>query len=163
MDKADVITEVKQKLADYLKLSSKRNTPERNQMLEAIYSSEVPVSAEELSRRMADENRFRISRATVYNNMILFEGAGLVRKVFIGGKVLFERTDRNRGIIRLVCGGCGKSVEMNNDKMRRLISEMRTRRFTATGWLLTLNGLCSKCSADLKRKQKRLNKTDNRK
>ena len=130
MDKADAISEVKQKLADFLKLSSKRNTPERNQLLEVIYSSETPVSAEELSQKMADDNRFRISRATVYNNMILFESAGLVRKVFINGKVLFERTDRNREIIRLICGGCGKSVKMNNDKMRRLIGEMRTRRFT---------------------------------
>lgn len=163
MDKADAISEVKQKLADFLKLSSRRNTPERNQLLEVIYSSEEPVSAEELSQKMADDNRFRISRATVYNNMLLFESAGLVRKVFIDGKVLFERTDRNRGVIRLICGVCGKDVEMNNDKMRRLISEMRTRRFTVMGWVLTLNGLCAKCSADLKRKQKRLNKTDNRK
>ena len=152
--------QARQKLADYLRLNSLRNTPERNALLDAIYSSDAPVQAEELSRQMSERGVFRISRATVYNNLRLFEDAGLVRKVFQEGRVLIERTDRNKCVIRLVCGGCGKTTEMNNDKVRRQINEMRTRRFNATGWVLTVHGLCSKCTAELKRKQNRLNKKD---
>ena len=160
MDKADGIGQARQNLADYLRLNSLRNTPERNALLEEIYSFDVPVQAEELSRLMSERGRFRISRATVYNNLKLFEEAGLVRKVFQDDRVLFERTDKKKGVIRLICGGCGKTTEMNNDKIRRQISEMRTRRFSASGWVLNIYGLCSKCTTDLKRKQKRLNKTD---
>lgn len=160
MDKTDGLSQARQNLADYLRLNSLRNTPERNALLEAIYSFDVPVQAEELSRLMSEGGRLRISRATVYNNLRLFETAGLVRKVFQDDKVLFERTDKTKGIIRLVCGGCGKTTEMNNDKVRRQIGDMRTRRFIASGWVLNVYGLCSKCTADLKRKKKRLNKTD---
>ena len=160
MDKLDSISQVRQVLADFLRVNSMRNTPERNQLLEAIYSTEAPVSAEEMARKMSEESRFRISRATVYNNLKLFESAGLVRKVFQEDRVLFERTDRNKGVIRLICGGCGKTTEMNSDKVRRQINGMRTRRFNVSGWVLNMYGLCSKCTADLKRKQKRLNKTD---
>lgn len=160
MDKADGIAQARQNLADYLRLNSLRNTPERNALLETIYSCDVPVQAEELSRQMAESGRLRISRATVYNNLRLFEDAGLVRKVFQDNKVLFERTDKARGVIRLVCDGCGKITEMSGDKLRRQISQLRTRRFNRTGWVLDIYGLCSKCTADLKRKQKRLNKTD---
>ena len=163
MDKNDSLLQARQKLMDYLRLNSLRNTQERIAVLDFIYSNESSVSAEELSRHMSEKSRLRVSRATVYNSLELFENAGLVRKILVNDQLLYERTDRNRGTIRLICGGCGKSVEMNNDKMRRLIGEMRTRRFTVMGWVLTLNGLCAKCSADLKRKQKRLNKTDNRK
>ena len=161
MDKQDSLSQARQNLADYLRLNSLRNTPERNALLEAIYQADVPLQAEELVRLMTDGNaRLRISRATVYNNLKLFEEVGLVRKVFQEDRVLFERTDKSRSVIRLICSGCGKTTEMNSDKVRRQIAQMRTRRFNATGWVLNVYGLCSKCTADLKRKQNRLNKKD---
>ena len=95
MDKADAISAARQELADYLRFKSKRNTPERNQLLEAIYSVDTAISADELSEEMSRSSRFRISRATVYNNLRLFEDACLIRKVFLNGKVMYERTDRS--------------------------------------------------------------------
>ena len=160
MDKADSLIQARQNLADYLRLNSLRNTPERNALLETIYQADVPLQAEELARLMTEGTRLRISRATVYNNLKLFEEAGLVRKIFQEDRIFFERTDKNRGVIRLICSGCGKTTEMNSDKVRRQIAVMRTRRFNATGWVLNVYGLCSKCTADLKRKQNRLNKKD---
>lgn len=160
MDKADSLSQARQNLADYLRLNSLRNTPERNALLETIYQADVPLQAEELARLMTEGTRLRISRATVYNNLKLFEEAGLVRKIFQEDRIFFERTDKNRGVIRLICSGCGKTTEMNSDKVRRQIAVMRTRRFNATGWVLNVYGLCSKCTADLKRKQNRLNKKD---
>ena len=160
MDKADGLAQARQKLADYLRLNSLRNTPERNALLEEIYSFDVPVQAEELSKLMSERGRFRISRATVYNNLRLFEDAGLVRKVFQDDRAFFERTDKAKSVIRLICGGCGKTTEMNNDKLRRQIAQLRTPRFNASGWVLNIYGLCSKCTAELKRKQNRLNKKD---
>jgi Fur family ferric uptake transcriptional regulator len=161
MDKADGLSQARQNLADYLRLNSLRNTPERNALLEAIYQADVPMQAEELSKLMTEgAASLRISRATVYNNLKLFEEAGLVRKIFQEDRIFFERTDKNRGVIRLICSGCGKTTEMNSDKVRRQIAVMRTRRFNATGWVLNVYGFCGKCSADLKRKQNRLNKKD---
>lgn len=162
MDKTESLAQARQNLADYLRINSLRNTPERNALLEVIYMSDAPVRAEDLSQEMLRPHGalLRISRATVYNNLRLFEEAGLVRKIFQGGKVYFERTDKSYGIIRLICGGCGKITEMNNDKVRRQIGEMRTRRFIASSWVLNVNGLCGKCSSDLKKKQNRLNKKD---
>ena len=160
MDKADGLAQARQNLADYLRLNSLRNTPERNALLEAIYSIDAPIQAEELSRLMSDGDMLRISRATVYNNLRLFEDAGLVRKIFKEDKVLFERTDKSKGVVRMICGRCGKTTEMPGDKVRRQIAIMRTPRFNPTGWVLNMYGLCSKCTTDLKRKQKRLNKTD---
>ena len=156
MDKADGLSQARQNLSDYLRLNSLRNTPERNALLEVIYQADVPLQAEELAKLMTEGSAsLRISRATVYNNLKLFEEAGLVRKIFQEDRVFFERTDKNRGVIRLICSGCGKTTEMNSDKVRRQIAVMRTRRFNATGWVLNIYGLCGKCSADQKRKQNR--------
>ena len=160
MDKTESLRQARQKLSDYLRINSLRNTPERVALVEAIYSTDSPFSAEALSSQMSEKRRMRTSRATVYNNLGLFENAGLGRKVFWNDKVLYDRTDRSRGVIRMLCGGCGKVTEMNDDRVRRQIEEMRTRRFTMTGWSLNVYGLCSKCMASLKRKQNRLNKKD---
>ena len=154
MDKAESLRQARQKLSDYVRINSMRNTPERMALLDAIYSAEAPFSAEALSSQMSQKRRMRISRATVYNNLILFEKAGLVRKVFLNDQVLFERTDKSRGVIRLMCGGCGKVTEMNDDRVRHQIEEMKTRRFNMTGWALNVYGLCSKCMTSLNRKQK---------
>ena len=102
MDKADGLGQARQNLTDYLRLNSLRNTPERNALLEVVYSTDVPMQAEELARLMTEEGRLRISRATVYNNLRLFEDAGLLRKVFQDDKVLYERTDKSKGVIKLV-------------------------------------------------------------
>ena len=164
MDKAESLRQARQILSDYVRINSMRNTPERVALLEAIYSSEISFSAEALSSQMSQKRRMRISRATVYNNLGLFERAGLVRKVFLNNQVLFERTDRGKGVIRLQCGRCGKVTEMNDERVRHLIEEMRTRRFTMSDWTLNVYGLYSVCTTALKRKQNKLkNKTDKNK
>ena len=168
MEKAESLNLARQRLIDFLRLNSLRNTQERNVLLETIYSSDISFTAEELSRQMLIDSRIRISRATVYNNLALIEDAGLVRKVFMNDRIMYERTDKDRGAIRMVCGYCGKTTEMTDEKIRRQIGEMRTRRFTMTGWSLNIYGMCSKCMASLKRKQKKLmnkdkDKNENRK
>lgn len=155
MDKPDILSQVRQKLLDYLRMNSLRSTPERLVLLETVYLTDAPFSAEDLSDQM-QKSRMRISRATVYNNLGLFESAGLVRKVFVDDQVLFERTDRSKGTIRMICGSCGKTVEVNDERLRRQIGEMRTRRFTMTGWSLNVYGMCSKCTTSLKGKQNKL-------
>ena len=163
MDKTESLRQARQILSDYVRVNSLRYTQERETLLDAIYLTEAPFSAEAMAKQMSEKRRMRVSRATVYNNLGLFERAGLVRKVYINEQVLFERTDRNRGVIRLLCSSCGKVTEMNDDRVKHQIEEMRTRRFTMTGWSLNVYGLCSTCMTALKRKQKKLMNKDKEK
>ena len=160
MDKTESLRQARQKLSDYVRVNSLRYTQERETLLDAIYLTEAPFSADAMSKQMSEKRRMRVSRATVYNNLLLFERAGLVRKVFLNEQVMYERTDRNLGVIRMQCSNCGKVTEMNDDRVSHQIGEMRTRRFTMTGWSLTVYGLCSSCMAVLKRKQKKLMNKD---
>lgn len=160
MDKTECLRQARQRLSDYVRVNSLRYTQERETLLDAIYLTEAPFSADAMSKQMSEKRRMRVSRATVYNNLLLFERAGLVRKVFLNEQVMYERTDRNLGVIRMQCSNCGKVTEMNDDRVRHQIGEMRTRRFTMTGWSLTVYGLCSSCMAVLKRKQKKLMNKD---
>ncbi|MBO7113514.1 MAG: transcriptional repressor [Bacteroidaceae bacterium] len=152
--------EMRQILADHLRLQNLRNTPERRAVLDAVLLTEGPFTPESLQEIMESRQNFRVCRATIYNGLGLLEDAGLVRKICLSGLVRYEKCWKNRYSIRLTCTSCGSVTDVNDDLVRRQIENMRKRRFTMAGWSLTVYGLCSKCLAALKRKQNRLNKKD---
>ena len=160
MDRND---EIRQALADHMRLNNLRNTPERNALFDAVLSTEGSFTAESIMELLAQSHRFMICRATVYNGLGLMEEAGVVRKVCLNGVCRYEKCWKNRYSIRLVCSNCSSISDVTDDKVRRQIEDMRKKRFAMTGWSLTVYGLCSKCAAALRRRQKKLNKTDIRK
>lgn len=158
MDKADEIRRARELMLEFLRLNGLRNTPERQALIETVCMTDGPFKPESLLTSMAEEKKFRVSRATVYNNLNLLESAGMVRKSCLNGQVRYEKAGSLKGKIRLICGGCGRITEMTDEKLRRQIEDMRKTRFTMTEWSLSIYGLCSKCSTALKRKQNKLNK-----
>ena len=45
MDKTDSLVQARQNLLDYLRVNSLRNTPERNALLDVIYSTDAPIGS----------------------------------------------------------------------------------------------------------------------
>ena len=157
MDRSE---ELRQVLNDYLRLNNLRNTPERGALFETVLATDGSFTPESIMESMAANQKLRICRATVYNGLGLLEEAGVVRKICLNGDVRYEKCWKNRYSIRLVCSNCGSISDVTDDKVRRQIEEMRKKRFAMSGWTLTVYGLCSKCAAALRRRQKKLNKTD---
>ena len=69
---------VKQILTDYLQKNGHRKTPERYAILETIYSIKGHFDIDTLYSYMAEKEKFRVRRATLYNTIILLIDAGLV-------------------------------------------------------------------------------------
>ena len=69
---------VKQILTEYLQKNGHRKTPERYAILDTIYSIKGHFDVDELYSYMAEKEKFRVSRATLYNTIILLIDAGLV-------------------------------------------------------------------------------------
>ena len=70
--KRDIRKAVRQKLDDYLETNNLRKTPERYAILDAVFSLRGHFSMEELDEYLTTNN-FRVSRATLYNNLRLFK------------------------------------------------------------------------------------------
>ena len=71
---------VKQMLTDYLQKNGHRKTPERYAILDTIYSIKGHFDIDMLYNYMENEGHFRVSRATLYNTIILLVDANLVIK-----------------------------------------------------------------------------------
>ena len=68
----NVKDKVKQILTEYLQVNGHRKTPERYAILDTIYSIKGHFDIDTLYNYMANEGKFRVSRATLYNTIILF-------------------------------------------------------------------------------------------
>lgn len=106
---------VKQILTDYLQANKHRKTPERYAILDTIYSINGHFDIEALYHIMEDKGQFRVSRATLYNTIILLIDANLVIKHQFGNSSQFERAYNNENHHHMICMQCGKVTELQND------------------------------------------------
>lgn len=146
----------KSKFSDYLKQQGLRKTPERFAILEAIYVKEGHFTPEALLEDILNKQNFRLSRATVYNNLELMLGAGLVKRHLFKNGVRYEKNVDFESHNHLICSICGKVIECKDEGVMNAIETMRVKKFTMTGYTLYIYGLCSRCLAAQKRKQKKL-------
>ncbi len=77
MDSKNVKETVKKVFSEYLTANGHRKTPERFAILDAIYSVEGHFTVDML-QEMMEEGNFRVSRATLYNTILLLMDAQLV-------------------------------------------------------------------------------------
>ncbi len=150
----------KSKFAEFLKQQGLKKTPERFAILDAIYATEGHFTPESLLEDILNKQNFRLSRATVYNNMDLMLEAGLIKKHLFTNGVRYEKYVDFESHNHLICTACGKVMECRDEGVKNAIEAMRIKKFAMTGYALYIYGLCSRCSAAQKRKQKKLmNKT----
>ena len=80
METQNVKDTVRQIFTEYLTANGHRKTPERYAILDTIYSIDGHFDIDMLYSRMMDQENFRVSRATLYNTIILLINARLVIK-----------------------------------------------------------------------------------
>lgn len=161
MEKSPDIEAIKLKLTEYLTRHGLRKTPERYAILEAIYEIEGHFSAENLYARMGERGHFRVSRATIYNNIDLLVEANLVVKNQFGASIQYEAAAiQGSAHHHLICTQCGKVQEFENEELQAIMSHARYKRFTPSHYALSVYGLCTRC---LRANQRRMKEINNKK
>lgn len=144
---------VEQLFTEYLKSNKLRRTPERYAILQAIYSIEGSFEIETLLKHLEENEKFRVSKATVYNTITLLAKADLVIHHHIGGESRYEKCHGGEKCYT-ICTKCHKVEEAKNIKISENIAT-KIKKFHPTHYSLYIYGLCTKCNRTQKRRSKK--------
>lgn len=152
MDDQHVKETVRQIFTEYLHAHGHRKTPERYAILDTIYSINGHFDIETLYTLMADQEKFRVSRATLYNTIILLINARLVIKHQFGTSSQYEKSYNRDTHHHQICTQCGRVTEFQNDELKQAIEDTKLKRFSLSHYSLYIYGICSRCQRANKKK-----------
>jgi Fur family ferric uptake transcriptional regulator len=144
-------------LDGYMEMNNHRKTPERYAILRAVYGMGGHFTLEELGQKLAEDDRFPVSRATLYNTLNLFMELRLVIRHRFQGTTKYEACCFGDSHCHQICTVCGKVTEVKSPEITEAIDAMHLKRFRKDGFTLYIYGICSTCQGVLTRKSNKNN------
>ena len=131
---------------EHLRRQGLKSTSQRDDIAHVFFASHRHISVEELYNAVKRVNP-RIGYATVYRTMKLLTECGLaVERHFRDAEARYESVAEGRHHDHLICEGCGKIVEFEDQRIDALQAELAQRfGFQSTRRKMELYGRCRAC------------------
>ncbi len=135
-----------EKLSLYIKDKNLRNTPERFNILKAIFKTDDHFDAEELFMSLKKKER-KISFATVYNTLDLLVKCGIISKYRFGSDHFrYEKSFGKPRHHHLICLQCGDIIEFISNELSETEKKISIqKKFTIKNSTLQIFGTCNNC------------------
>jgi Fur family ferric uptake transcriptional regulator len=131
-------------LKDHLAKHQLKLTRQREYILQTFLQNEH-ITAEQMYRLLAKKDP-HIGLATIYRTLNLLCEAGLAQARHFGSQTQYDNVAHKGHHDHLICTGCGKIVEFENEDIERLQEQVATKNgFAIKTHKLELYGLCSHC------------------
>ena len=136
-----------EQFARFLQSQGKRVTQQRRLIVEQVFSHHDHFDADELMSHLQELIAERkVSRPTVYRTLSELVEAGLLRKMTLGGRSVFEHEYGYPSHDHLFCQICNKLIEFHSDALERLRDKVACQyHFQVLGHRMFVTGICSEC------------------
>lgn len=137
-----------QRLEEYLQSKGKRVTQQRRIIVEQVFSRHEHFDADDLLAQLqALVGPKKVSRPTVYRTLSELVEAGLLRKMTLGGRAVYEHDYGYPQHDHLHCTKCDKLIEFSSDEVKKIRDAVgRENQFRVTGHRLIISGICNECT-----------------
>jgi len=136
-----------EQFVEFLRHRGKRITRQRRLIVETVFSHHDHFDADELMEHLQELIAQRqVSRPTVYRTLAELVEAGLLRKMTLGGRGVFEHEYGYPRHDHLYCQVCNRLIEFQSDALERLRDRVaRQHDFQVVGHRMFITGICSDC------------------
>ncbi len=133
----------------FLRRRGKRMTRQRRLIIDQIFTHHDHFDADELLAHLQEMiNKRLVSRPTVYRTLSDLVAAGLLRRMSIGGRSVYEYQYGYPSHDHLFCQGCNQLSEFQSPAMEKLCDRVaRQYDFQVLGHRLFVIGICARCRA----------------
>jgi Fur family ferric uptake transcriptional regulator len=123
-----------------------RFTDQQRDMVQFIFRQHTHFDADQLIDAMKQAG-FSVSRATVYRTLTKLVDAGLLRRIELGPRMVYDHDYGYPQHEHLVCGKCGKMIEFQNPAIEAVIRNVcREHNFQTSGHTFIVRGTCADCN-----------------
>jgi Fur family ferric uptake transcriptional regulator len=135
------------RFAEFLQKHGKRMTQQRRLILQTIFSHHDHFDADELIDHLQQPiQRRHLSRPTVYRTLAELVEAGLLRKMTLHGRAVFEHDYGYPSHDHLYCEVCNKLIEFHSEAIEHVRNRVaRKHHFQVLGHRLFVSGICANC------------------
>ncbi|HEV3440790.1 MAG TPA: transcriptional repressor [Gemmata sp.] len=137
------------KFREYLasRPTPQRFTEQQRELLEYVFARHSHFDVKQLIENLKSAGK-HISRATVYRTLANLVDAGLLRRIELGSRTVFDHDYGYPAHDHLVCEECGTMIEFQSEGLDVAIREViGQHHFRANGRSLVIRGVCAECNA----------------
>ncbi len=136
-----------EQFAQFLQARGKRLTAQRRAIVEQVFSHHDHFDADELMTHLARQIAERkLSRPTVYRTLVELVEAGLLRKMTLGGRSVFEHDYGYPSHDHLYCQVCNALIEFQSNDLERLRDRVAEEHdFHVASHRMFITGVCKAC------------------
>ncbi len=136
-----------ERFAEFLQSRGKRITVQRRIIIEQVSARHEHFDADQLVADLSKVAEHRkVSRPTVYRTLAEMVDAGLLRKMDLGGRAVYEHDYGYPQHDHLYCQQCHKLIEFASDEVQQIGEAVaREHQFRVTGHRLIITGICNQC------------------
>lgn len=137
------------KFREYLASRPKpqRFTDQQRELLEHVFARHSHFDAEQLIDNLKAAGK-QVSRATVYRTLSKLVDAGLLRRIELGARTVFDHDYGYPAHDHLVCGQCNSMTEFQSAELEALLEQVAAQnQFRPEGHTLVIRGTCAACNA----------------
>ena len=143
-----------ERFEEYLQSRGKRITKPRRALVDHIFRRHDHFDVEELIENLSEDGLEKIGRATVYRTLEELVKAGLLRKMELKGRAIYEHDYGYPQHDHLHCQVCSQLIEFHSQQLAAIRDAVsREHNFRATGHRFTITGVCFECSRKRHRQQ----------
>ena len=148
LGKVEVASSPQERFAEFLQSKGKRITNQRRILVDHVFERHDHFDAEELILNLAQQpEASKVSRPTVYRTLNELVDAGLLRRMNLNGRAVYEHDYGYPQHDHLHCTMCDKLIEFQSDELRSLREAVSAEHdFRVTGHRLIISGVCNECS-----------------